>query len=264
MPIVRFTGSVLPNAVKVFVRNVSRIKWTATERQGTALLDIPIEIAIRIENSIVEVECDVERFRDDPFLIADLWKRALDLAKACVSLLSFASESAVTVVLDTLIKPDGSSSQLVACHRNAQFCTVFSIDAGPLKENPNFNQILNLVLQEPPLFMALEDLITSITLPNHAPINCGRVLDALRNLIAPGVRVPQQWSSLRQTLRCSQDYVTFITNTSIAPRHGDRKFISGDVLNDVTKRTWILMNRYLEFRKRGNQELPEPEFPFLT
>ena len=254
----------MPIVVKVFVRNVAKIKWTATERQGAKLLDIPVEISIGIENSKVDIECDIERFQDDPFLIADLWKRSLDLAKACVSLLSFASENAVTVVLDTVIKPDGSSSQLVSCHRNAQLCTAFSISGEALKDNPDFNQVLNIVLQEPPLFMALEDLISSVTMPNHAPINCGRVVDALRNLLAPGVKVPQQWSVLRKALKCSPEYVTFISNTSIAPRHGDRTFIPGDVLNEVGKRTWILMNRYLELRKRGNQELPESEFPFLT
>ena len=41
-------------------------------------------------------------------------------------------------------------------------------------------------ITEPPVFLALRDLIDAITQWHRAPVNTARVLDGFRNLIAPG------------------------------------------------------------------------------
>jgi hypothetical protein len=112
--------------------------------------------------------------------------------------------------------------------------------------------------------MALNDLIISVTLPHHAAVNCARAIDGIRNLMVPaGGDRKQSWLLMRQNLNVAESYLTFLTNVSIAPRHGDRTHIPGSVVTETVERSWIIMDRFLEFRKRGNCPLPIDRFPLL-
>ena len=127
--------------------------------------------------------------------------------------------------------------------------------------------MLGIIMAEGSLYMALNDLILANTLPHHGPQNCGRVLDALCRLVTPadnkGDR-KKMWPVFREMLRLERQYVDFVMQASEGPRHGDRTFVPGNLSMIVTVRTWRIMNRFLEFRKRGNQPLPESEFPWLA
>src|ERR1700694_4466974 len=55
------------------------------------------------------------------------------------------------------------------------------------------------------------------------------------------------WPEVQEKLKCSEDYLQFISTHSTAPRHGDRISIPGNITAEVVTRTW----RIMEFRKRG-------------
>jgi hypothetical protein len=111
--------------------------------------------------------------------------------------------------------------------------------------------------------MALNDLVTANTLPHYSPVTCARTIEGLRHLIAPGLQPKDGWSSLRQNLNIDENYLKFITDHSKGPRHGDPQHIPGAITTDIITRTWVIMNRFLEYRKRGNDALPISEFPML-
>jgi hypothetical protein len=68
---------------------------------------------------------------------------------------------------------------------------------------------------------------------------------------------------MRDSLNIDQPYLEFITEHSKGPRHGDVKGSTFSATRETIKRSWIVMNRFLEFRKRGNRPLSLSEFPLL-
>ena len=137
-------------------------------------------------------------------------------------------------------------------------CKSFSLD------NPDFHDTLSTFLHDPHLSWALRDLIEANTLPNHASINCARAVEALRVLMT-GADTPRSkaWGEFQEALRLSREFREYITDVSTAPRHGNRAPIGSDVTNEITRRAWLIMDRYIVYKKRGSQPLPESEFPLL-
>jgi hypothetical protein len=68
---------------------------------------------------------------------------------------------------------------------------------------------------------------------------------------------------MHKALNITRDYQQYITDQSKGPRHGDPQFVEGTITREVSMRTWSIMNRFLEYRKRGNQPLMGPDFPLL-
>jgi hypothetical protein len=222
-----------------------------------------MDFSIKIVSSKIDVRCDI---LDPPFSVDNIsvpYTRALDLTRASVNLAAFSTGLGVTVVLDAMVLPNGDKKDISMSNTAlAQLCTAFAVDPVPSVNN-QFNEAYRLMITEPAAFMALDDLIAAITVPHQIPTNCGRALDGLRKILAPGQSVTQSWSTLRDTLRLSRDYVQFVSDTSTGPRHGDRTHIPQPVVQDILERSWNVMNRFIEFRKRGSQPLPESEFPIL-
>jgi hypothetical protein len=257
MPNVHFTGRVLPSVINVTVNSELEARWEARE------VGLQMKFKPRIKDSSIDIECEVNRFRDEDMV--HMYIRALDLARATVDLVAFAGAMGLTVFSDTLVKPDGSSSPIILTNdRLAPLCTSYCINSTKPEENAVYNRIYELITGEPGLFMALNDLIVAITLPHQAPVNSGRAIEGLRHLIAPTASPKSGWVSLRENLQLEKQYLEFVTNWSTGPRQGDRAYISGEITTEITKRAWIIMNRFLEFRKRGNQPLPVSEFPILA
>lgn len=196
----------------------------------------------------------MERF-DEGRHFVDLYLRAQDFTYAALDIISFSTSKHHRLIIEKWIKPTGESADIYD-----QFHDMPQLNSAAV----NFDVLLNIILREPPLFRAMRDLISGTMEPHASAVNCGRVVDALRRLIAPNLERKQGWARFRSILRVERPYVELITNTATAPRHGSFDRIKGDVTNEIAIRTWTLMNRYLEYRKRGNQPLPEAEFPVLA
>lgn len=261
MPSVRFTGWVLPKVHVVSAGPLESVNWVDEE------LDLEMTFSITIRNSFIEIVCGLNRY--DPALTSELYKRALDLSRAAIDLVSFSSGQGMTVMLDRFTDPDGRNTAVAFTYPElARHCTAFRADA-------DFGGMCKLVMAEPNLFMALNDLIAAITYPHLATVNCARVVEAIRNCIAPPSDPPpkagkelererkERWATMRSCLRLGEAFLMPITDVSKKPRHGDKTYIPGPQVGDVVQRTWAVMNRFLEYRKRGSLALPETEFPLL-
>jgi len=256
MPTIYFKGRVLPTAVQISFTDIPQVKWVWQEE------GITFDFVIRIMKSQVEVECKLDRYEDG--YMVEIHRRAFDLARACVNVAAFGTGFGVTVSFDEFIGPNGISSSLVFTnpHLIAE-CTAFKMNPVTLEEKRNLEAILALVMREPALFMALNDLIQAVSTPHMAPANCGRILDGLRKLVAPGIEPKRGWPIFQTTIQTDEPYLSFISEHSKKPRHGEHVRIDGPTTTEIAKRTWIIMNRFLEFRKRGNLPLPLAEFPIL-
>jgi hypothetical protein len=257
MPTLFYRGRILPSPVKVSFQDIPTVKWTLP---GSGLT---LDLIVRISESKVEVECTLDPYQDQ--YDNEIYWRALDAARACVNVAGFATGYGMTVFFDEFVRPDGTIAPLIfaAPIEILAECKAYKVNPVTLGDKKTLEQILLLVMTEPPLFTVLNDLIQAVALPHVIPANCGRVLDALRKLIAPGTEPKQGWPVFRGTIHVDEAYTTFISEHSKNPRHGELVRYGGHITTEILKRTWIIMNRFLEFRKRGNQPLPLADFPVL-
>src|SRR5262249_11673992 len=111
---------------------------------------------------------------------------------------------------------------------------------------------------------ALRDLTEGLRQAYTGGIAAARAMDGIRNYFIPADGNEKQgWALMRQARHASGYYVKTITEQSKGPRHADWFATEEQAAKDGTKRAWILMNRFLEYRKRNNQQLSLSEFPLL-
>ncbi len=239
MPSVRFTGRVLPAALRVSVPNEPTFNWKADD------LGLDMAFRVRIQDGSIVIDCDVNKFDESAHLVP-LFMRAYDIARASIDLAAFATGSGLTVVLETFTDPGGTSTPLAA-QRPSLGARATAVQMG----TADFGKLLQVVLAEPILSMALRDLIEAISSPHHAQANCARAIGALRPYFGPPGGSPESAGlALRDSLQVSRAYLQRITQASTQ--------------TDIIDRAWIVMNRFLEYRRRGGQPLPLSEFPLLT
>jgi hypothetical protein len=170
----------------------------------------------------------------------------------------------LTVILEKFQDPSGALSDLLIHDPSfAALVTAFRLNVPP----PNdLEETLRIVWTEPPLFFALRDLIDPITLPHRTAVCCGRAIEGLRNLIAstPAGSRAEAWEEFRRTLQLDQAYLKLITDHSVGTRHGEHSRLSGETTREITRRSWIVMDRFLRYRLLGNQPLTAPDFPLLN
>jgi hypothetical protein len=259
MPKVRFTGRIFPHAIQLSVKDHPQINWKDVEN------DLDMTFTIGIDGNAVTVDCEVNKF--DPALhITPLFMRAFDLARATVDLVGFCTGYGFTVVFETFTSPTGVTTPFGAYDPSlSALCTAFKMGvfSAALEEN-DFHKVLTIVSTDWRIFRALRDLIEAITLPHESAVNCARAIEGLRNIIASNPSRRQAWREMRDTLNISEDYLKLITDVSIAPRHGDHTHVPGAKTKEITRRSWIIMNRFLEYKKRNEGPLPSADFPVLT
>jgi hypothetical protein len=257
MPIIRFRGRVIPYAYKLHAGPLTLL-WPEPDKSGHMRFDV------KITDSIVEVGCHIPKYDpDDSIELPHV--RALELARATVDCLAFVDGIGATLIFEEFISPAGVVLQLLA-HNKAlpKLCTAFSKDANATPGS-TLDSMLRLVIREPALFLALNDLITAVTIPGQVAVNCGRAIEGLRAILVPNdPKRKEGWAALQDSLNITRSYREFITTTSTGPRHGDRTDIPRDTSQEVIERSWVIMNRFLEYRKRGNVPLPISEFPLLS
>ena len=255
---VQFLGQVLPICSNVSVHPDVTVDWNEPET------GLEIKFGFEIKNSEIKVNCDLNRFEAGDF--TPLYMRVHDMVQASVNLVAFAGGLGCAVSLHTLILPDGTSAPILLRDPNLPFlCTAFAINSESPDANAAFDKVYNLVLQEPDLFMALNELIAAITLPHISVVNCARSVEGIRHMISPpGTPTKDTWKIMRDNLQLDRSYIEVITSTSTGPRHGDRTHIPGSITTTICERSWTIMNRFLEYRKRGNHKLPVSEFPLLV
>jgi hypothetical protein len=252
---VRFVGQVYPKGALIHA-SLPELDWKWEEQ------NIIFKFLVKINNSTINVECTVPKF--EPEWFAEMYKRSYDLAKTAVNLACFAIGEGLICVLEFAILPDGTPSILrLTDPRLGQYCNSYKLGDPDPANQKTFNDVAVMIATDWEFFLTLNDLVESITTPQIAAINCGRVIDSIRRQIAPTLSANAAWQEMHKALNISRSYQEFISDKSKGPRHGDRKFISGADLAEITKRTWTVMDRYIEYRLRNKKSLTEPKFPLL-
>lgn len=180
----RFTGKIYPTAIKTSVSNQPTINWTSVD------LGLSLNCQVEIHDNEVTIDCEVDNFKQDVHL-TPIVMRAYDIARATIDLISFASGTGMIFVLDTFTDADGNV--IAIAPQQPELAVLSTAVAKP----EDFSQVLRIVLTEPPLFLALRDLIEAMTEWHRAPVNTARALDALRHMIAPGETPTRGWQKLR-------------------------------------------------------------------
>jgi hypothetical protein len=242
--------------MELSILNIPELDWEDEP------LGLKMHFIFHIVTSLVEVECQVNRYLPDD--VPHLHMRALDLARACVDVWAFAKGVFPTVYLETFFPPKGDPQILVPQNPVvAGLCSSYKFDNNTSAENTNLDKVIRLLISDPALFMPLNELSMANTLPHLAPANCGRVLDGLRKLVVPGFDPKKAWPIFQASLNADEKYLEFISDLSANPRHGDRSHIPAAPVMEAMKRTWVIMDRFIEYRKKGNQPLPLANFPLL-
>lgn len=254
MPTIHFYGEVLPREALITVSNLPKIPWPLT-KDGSAL-----NFSVKIKQGKIHVAVETEHYSPRDILV--LHMRAFDLARTAVELAAFKMGWGVTTTLSTFTDPDGVTFPVPITHDNlASLCTAFDLENG-------FSEIWRIVQGDIDIFGALNDLIASITLPHVGSVNCARAIEAIRKEIAGGgsskkSAAQREWLKMEEALRIDRRYRESITKLSIVPRHGKRVRVDGPTTAQNIERSWTIMNRFLEYKKRADGPLPEEEFELL-
>lgn len=243
-----FYGRVYPEIVEISVGAIG-VKWEIPEIGQSA------DFLVSITGSKVEVNCQTDNFEHDN--LVHYYKRVIDLSRALTDLVAFKMAWALTVMIDRYVMEDGTERKILLNDpRLPELVASYGID--------DIKDVAPMVISEPEIFMALNDLIGAITLPHHAVVNCARAVEGIRHLVAGQDVEPRKgWPLMRQVLNVDEAFVSLVTGTSAKPRHGDRTFIPGGLTGEVTRRAWKVMDRFIEFRRRGSRPLPLDQFPLL-
>lgn len=249
MVTVHFLGRVLLGAVQVSIGHKPNISWEEPE------IGLKMLFTVHIEKSAIDVTCQLNRYEPKDF--GEIYRRALDLTKASVNLFSFKTGYGLEAVLETFVDWQGATSLICPTSPDAaELCTAYDLDSG-------FEEVHKIALTNIGFYMALNDLVEAIRIPHVASVNCARAIERIRHQIAsPNASDSEAWKQMREALHIDRPFLQMITDISRAPRHGGRGYIPGTVTAETLRRSWLIMNRYIEFLKRGNQ-LPQDDFPLL-
>src|ERR1039458_8620961 len=199
MPKIQFLGAVLPlEIVKVGVTNIPEIETESPD-------GLKAKFQVHVFDSKVVVDCELNRFVEEDF--SHLYIRAVDFSRAAVDMVAFCSGMALSVHLHSLIRPDGELTAIRLSDPSlVGICTAYKLEAKTDEDRKTFANVMLLVFGEPPLFMALNDLTQANAVPHCAPVNCGRVLDGLKKIVAPGVDDKKAWPILRSIVNADEKY----------------------------------------------------------
>lgn len=250
MPTVHFHGLVIPASCNISLQDLPEICWDHPD------VDLFLKIRLEVTDSRIHVTVDANKFSPEDATF--IYIRAFDIARAAVELVAFKKGWGLTTVLTTMVDPSGIPSTMMFSTANfGNLCNSFDLER-------DFSGVFKMVISTRGLFSVLHDLICSITIPNESTVRCGRVVDGLKHLIASGTSSrSSEWLQMQNALRVDEAYLKMITEYSKDPRHGKSVRVEGRTTTEIGSRTWTIMNRFFEYKKRGSTPLPELEFPLL-
>jgi hypothetical protein len=250
---VHVIGHVFPSTLRLSIRSpILPLTSASTGLQA--------EFRVAVEESILNVECYLEKY--EPAHLGDILNGAYDYARTLTNLIGFATGIGVNVVFEYAILPDGGVTPITpSTPALAPLCTAYGLEA---ERREDLLAVIQMVMTDRKLYRSFNDLIDTQITHHISLVNAARVIETIRRMIAPDLDGTRAWAAMHEALNVSQTYLKWITDQSKGPRHGDPSQASASTQTEATQRAWIVMNRYLEYRKCGSQPLKDPEFPELN
>jgi hypothetical protein len=254
MPTIRFLGRVAPFAVNV---SLGSIPYGISNH---ALLGFESKWELQIIDSNVTVIIEINKFDVDRDL-QPVINHAQDIVGIAINLLSIKTGLALYGLLDRLRLPSGEM-HFVHCKE-----LEFPKHMTAVHQHSDLEQVLRIATSDHNIAMTLRDITDGLRQNYSGIIGAARAIDSICNYFIPeGGERKDGWPRMRAALNATEPYVQSISEQSKGPRHA--KWSSASIANDqearkTMERAWILMNRFLEYRKRGDHPLPASEFPLL-
>lgn len=243
-----FRGRVLPEGYGLSIGHTPALTRDAHDNTPEATF------LVVVADGKVLIRVAVESYSDR--IVSELFVPAIDFAQTLVDIVGFAEGVAYHVIIDEFVDPNGKVKPLALAERRLSgLCTAYS--------SSDVSEIADFVLTQPALAHVFRDVMMMLTKTHYAPISAGRVIDSLVRHMTGG-KGAAEWAEFRQNLNLSERYLKLMTTTSAGPRHGDRLFVPGDVVFDLSVRAWTVFNRYLHFLKNEKRALDADAFPTLT
>jgi hypothetical protein len=226
------------------------MKYTSDD--GTLTAEIDIEVI----DSDVSVSWTTSDYNRDT--LPAIWLHSRKLVTSLVDLIAFRMGAAATVILDRYKDHTGHIHTLVIGQPQVKgMSSLLDSDTGLLS-------VFDVIAHEPHLMTVLEDLISGLWSQDHKIINCARSVEAIRQLVAGyNVEPNAQWPIFRAALNVERSYLDLIMNYSTNSRHGKKDSAPTNDVNIIMERTWILIDRFFNYRLGGNKILDKKLFPAL-
>jgi hypothetical protein len=252
MPIYELRGYLLPQHRKISFPVEGNFHW----QDDTSLIS---DISVNVTESVIKLKCETNHAASEAEE-NQIRFRALASVRAMTGSASFIAGLGITPVLTTMLRPDGTEMPVDFKYTSLeQLVTAFDLSA------QGFVGLCLMIGNDLNLLFVFNDLVDSIAHPLQAIVNCGRALEGIRLLMSPNVTSkPEQWRIMQEKLNIARSYRELVTEQSQGPRHADRTGVTDVTFQTSLERTWTIMNRYLEFRKRGEIPLTAPEFDLLA
>jgi hypothetical protein len=252
MPTVIFRGRVLPEFTGITISLPLLVDWTSPDKTKAIHFDLSIK------KGAIVAKCTVPDYETD--YLQFLTKYTFGFVESAVNVVAFAQGSGLFIILDTAEEPSG---RVVALYPKQDILekevTSYTLGAG-------LWEMLQIVMSDSRIFQALNDLITSIRIPATGMVDCARAIEGIRHIISPSESDRSvQWVKMRDALNLDKTYISFVIDQSKDTRHGNRssqKIVDDDGV-EALRRSWVIMNRFLEYKKRGDASLSLSEFPVL-
>lgn len=240
MPTIHFLGQIFPR------RGITLNESPQMELRSPSLRTI---VTIQITDSQIDVTCELDHYDRQDVDILHL--HVFQLVRTWVDAIAFSRGMGLTTVIEFFVDPSGERA-IMQAH-------------DPLLENLCLIPIpVPSHVMEFDVAAILHMLTSSLEEPRLIAVNCARAVEAIAHQISPGERKKtKRWKRLQETLQVTWQYTRQITDISRGPRHGELvEPLNADQL-EARRKAWILMGRFLEFRRRGRNALPIAEFPLL-
>jgi hypothetical protein len=257
VPTIRLNGRVFPCHIPITLKT-TLVPAINIITQGTPLDGLEVMFQFAIQDSRVQVACHVNRILPTDF--GFIFTSAFEVVRAAVDLMAFSIGKGLTLILETAHYPDGSIVKI--SHSDPALpplCTAYKIDESGSDQSAGI--VLREILNDRNIMTALHDLTATMEAPSTIPSNCFRAIESVCRAIGQKGKPPKVWGGLRDSLNVSYDYVYPIDEDSKNSRHGnhsDPRYLTD---HEIRLRAWNIMNRFMEFRKRGN--VPLTDLPLL-
>lgn len=241
-----FEGRVLPEVLGVGIKCPDQFKYADPDGM-VGIFDLKISAGkFRVSVELKNLDEETKK-----------WAivRGHELVTSIVDLFAFTLGYALHVIVDHMIE-DGRIKPFIVSHSSVKnFIDDF--------DDNQFERLVEHVIGDLDLKLALRDLILSLSTMNYSAIAACRSTEAIRNQFRHADETDAQaWNAMRTCLNLSRDYIQYITDASIKPRHGHRGAALLSDQSEVTHRAWLIMNRYLCYLLGGKPtRLPELQHP---
>jgi hypothetical protein len=182
---------------------------------------------------------------------------SIDLLQTIADTYAFVNGVSLQVVPEIFLVEGSTTGRLVLLgHRQLM---------SYLKSAPDHNRIVairDLAFENREFAFALRDLNQALHTQNYSALAAGRAVEVIRNAFMEDTNDESKgWKGLRENLRVTKSFLTYVTDHSKNPRHGRRIGINGSEQNETLTRAWIIVDRYIDLKTRG--KLDETEYPIL-